>query len=67
MFDVQNPFYGKCKCLSALVLLSFVFITCMAFSNGDSDDFDSAKREVLLRRIGHELLLKSGDSGYVHV
>jgi hypothetical protein len=44
MFDVQNPFYGKCKCLSALVLLSFVFITCMAFSNGDSDDFDSAKR-----------------------
>jgi hypothetical protein len=27
-----------------------------------SDDFDIARREVLLRRIGHELLLQSGDS-----
>jgi DNA-binding response OmpR family regulator len=27
-----------------------------------SDDFDLARREVLLRRIGHELLLQSGDS-----
>jgi hypothetical protein len=26
-----------------------------------SDDFDIARREVLLRRIGHELLLQSGD------
>jgi hypothetical protein len=29
---------------------------------GGSDDFDIARREVLLRRIGHELLLQSGDS-----
>ncbi|MFV8347684.1 winged helix-turn-helix domain-containing protein [Flavobacterium sp. ZB4P13] len=28
----------------------------------DSDDFAIARREVLLRRIGHELLLQSGDS-----
>jgi len=27
-----------------------------------SDDFDIARREVLLRRIGHEQLLQSGDS-----
>jgi hypothetical protein len=27
-----------------------------------SDDFDFARREVLLRRIGHEILLQSGDS-----
>ena len=27
-----------------------------------NDDFDIARREVLLRRIGHELLLQSGDS-----
>jgi DNA-binding winged helix-turn-helix (wHTH) protein len=27
-----------------------------------SDDFDIARREVLLRRIGHEILLQSGDS-----
>jgi DNA-binding winged helix-turn-helix (wHTH) protein len=28
----------------------------------DSDDFNISRREVLLRRIGHELLLQSGDS-----
>jgi DNA-binding winged helix-turn-helix (wHTH) protein len=28
----------------------------------DGEDFDLARREVLLRRIGHELLLQSGDS-----
>jgi DNA-binding winged helix-turn-helix (wHTH) protein len=28
---------------------------------GDSNDFDIARREVLLRRIGHELLLQAGD------
>jgi DNA-binding winged helix-turn-helix (wHTH) protein len=27
-----------------------------------NDDFDIARREVLLRRIGHEILLQSGDS-----
>jgi DNA-binding winged helix-turn-helix (wHTH) protein len=27
-----------------------------------SDDFDIARREVMLRRIGHEILLQSGDS-----
>jgi DNA-binding winged helix-turn-helix (wHTH) protein len=27
-----------------------------------SDDFDMARREVMLRRIGHEILLQSGDS-----
>ncbi|MFV5692770.1 winged helix-turn-helix domain-containing protein [Flavobacterium sp. LT1R49] len=35
---------------------------CVAFSTEDSDDFDIARREVLLRRIGHEILLQSGDS-----
>jgi len=29
---------------------------------GDNDDFDISRREILLRRIGHELLLQSGDS-----
>ena len=27
-----------------------------------NDDFDFARREILLRRIGHEILLQSGDS-----
>jgi DNA-binding winged helix-turn-helix (wHTH) protein len=34
----------------------------VAFSSEDSDDFDFSRREVLLRRIGHEILLQSGDS-----
>ena len=32
------------------------------FQHGGIDDFDIARREVLLRRIGHEILLQSGDS-----
>ena len=34
----------------------------MAFSITGSDDFDIARREILLRRIGHEILLLAGDS-----
>ncbi|MDR7210295.1 winged helix-turn-helix domain-containing protein [Flavobacterium piscis] len=34
----------------------------MAFSTEDGDDFAIARREVLLRRIGHEILLQSEDS-----
>jgi hypothetical protein len=40
----------------------FVSLICVAFSMVGSDDFDIARREVLLRRIGHEILLQSGDS-----
>src|SRR5664279_1938416 len=40
----------------------FISLICVAFSMADSDDFDIARREVLLRRIGHEILLQSGDS-----
>ncbi|WP_228446583.1 winged helix family transcriptional regulator [Chryseobacterium sp. 3008163] len=42
-------------------MLSLIFVVCAAFSTEDNDDFNFAKREVLLRRIGHELLLQSGD------
>ncbi|MDR6846297.1 winged helix-turn-helix domain-containing protein [Flavobacterium granuli] len=58
----QNLLSGKRKYLFALILLSFIFVICAAFSMTDSDDFDIARREVLLRRIGHEILLQSGDS-----
>ncbi|MCW3466962.1 winged helix-turn-helix domain-containing protein [Chitinophaga nivalis] len=53
---------GKRKYLFGLMLLSFVSIVCVAFSMKRNDDFDVARREVLLRKIGHELLLQSGDS-----
>lgn len=58
----QNFISGKRKYLFGLILLSFISVVGLAFSMSGSDDFDIARREVLLRRIGHELLLQSGDS-----
>ena len=53
---------GKGKYLLGFLLLIFAAGICAAFTITDSDDFAVARREVLLRRIGHELLLQSGDS-----
>ncbi|SKA06491.1 Transcriptional regulatory protein, C terminal [Chitinophaga eiseniae] len=58
----QHFFTGKRKYLLGLVLFLVSAGICVAFSMEDSDDFDISRREVLLRRIGHELLLQSGDS-----
>jgi DNA-binding winged helix-turn-helix (wHTH) protein len=62
MFNSRNLLSGKRKYLFGLIFLSFICVICSAFSMEGSDDFDFSKREVLLRRIGHELLLQSGDS-----
>jgi DNA-binding winged helix-turn-helix (wHTH) protein len=62
MLDSQSLLSGKSKYLYGLIILSFISVICAAFSMTGSDDFDIARREVLLRRIGHELLLQSGDS-----
>lgn len=62
MPDSQNLLSVKRKYLYGLVLLSFISLICVAFSMTESDDFDIARREILLRRIGHEILLQSGDS-----
>lgn len=62
MHLIQNLRSGKRKYLLALLSLSFIAFIFMAFSMEDDEDFDFARREVLLRRIGHELLLQSGDS-----
>src|SRR5450432_1821574 len=58
----RNLLSGKRKYLYGLLLLMFISLICVAFSMVGSDDFDIARREVLLRRIGHEILLQSGDS-----
>ncbi|MGJ1242398.1 hypothetical protein [Sphingobacterium siyangense] len=34
----------------------------LAFSKEERSDFDEARTEILLRRLGHQLLLQSGDS-----
>ncbi|MDB5150449.1 MAG: transcriptional regulator [Mucilaginibacter sp.] len=52
---------GKRKYLFGLILLLFISVICVAFSMEGNDDFDIARREVLLRRIGDELLSQSGD------
>jgi DNA-binding winged helix-turn-helix (wHTH) protein len=62
MFESQKLLEGKGKYLYGLTLLLLISVICVAFSMEGSNDFDIARREVLLRRIGHELLLQSGDS-----
>src|SRR6476659_8837317 len=62
MFDSRNLLFGKHKYLPGLLLLMFISIICLAFIMAGRDDFDIARREVLLRKIGHEILLQSGDS-----
>jgi Transcriptional regulatory protein, C terminal len=59
---IRNLLFGKRKYLYGLLLLMFISLICVAFRMGSSHDFDIARREILLRRIGHELLLQSGDS-----
>ena len=58
----RNLLSGKRKYLLGSIILLFTSVICVAFSMEDNDDFAIARREVLLRRIGHEVLLQSGDS-----
>jgi hypothetical protein len=62
MSESPNQLFGKRKYLWGLIFLSFISVISVAFSMAGNDDFDIARREVLLRRIGHEILLQSGDS-----
>ncbi|RYE50954.1 MAG: winged helix family transcriptional regulator [Sphingobacteriales bacterium] len=62
MFINRNLPVWSLKYLYGLVLLIFIASISLAFTIGGNDDFAMARREVLLRRIGHEILLQSGDS-----
>jgi DNA-binding winged helix-turn-helix (wHTH) protein len=57
----RNLLSGKRKYLFGLILLLLISVVCVAFGMGEGDDFNIARREVLLRKIGDELLLQSGD------
>ncbi len=61
MPDSRNLLPGKRKYLLALILLLFISVICVAFGIEGSNDFDTARREVLLRKVGDELLSQSGD------
>lgn len=50
------------KYLLGLIALLFITIISAAFSLNGKDDFELAKQEVLLRKVGHEILLHAGDS-----
>lgn len=50
------------KYLFGVVILFFIAMIFVAFGMSDNSDFDVARREVLLRKIGDELLMQSGDS-----
>jgi hypothetical protein len=58
----RNLLPVKRKHLGGLLILTFISIICLAFNMTGNDDFDFARREILLRQIGHEILLQSGDS-----
>lgn len=62
MRDIRNSRFEKHRYLGGLLLLLLISVGCLVFSMIGNDEFNIAKREVLLRRIGHELLLQSGDS-----
>ena len=62
MLVKRNLLFVKRKHLDGVLLLMFISLICVAFSMTGNDDFDFARREILLRRIGHEILLQSGDS-----
>jgi hypothetical protein len=62
MFYSRNLLSGKRKYLWGLTLLLVISVICVAFSMTGSNDFDIARREVFLRKIGDELLTQSDDS-----
>ncbi|AMR32744.1 transcriptional regulator [Mucilaginibacter sp. PAMC 26640] len=61
MFDSRNLLYKKGKYVFGLLALLSVSVCCAAFSVTGNDEFAVARREVLLRRIGDEVLRQSGD------
>jgi hypothetical protein len=62
MFYSRNLLSGKRKYLWGWILLLFISVIFVAFNITGSDGFAIARREVLLRKIGDELLTQSGDS-----
>lgn len=62
MSQRQNMLFSNGKYLFGSVALLLVAAVCLAFSFTGTDDFEIARREILIRKVGHELLLQSGDS-----
>lgn len=61
MSESRTLFSVKRNYLYGLILLSFSCLICAAFTMNSSGDLATARREVLLRKIGDEILSQSGD------
>src|SRR5215469_14158052 len=61
MPDSRKLFSGRRKYFLGSLTLLFISVICAAFSISGNDDFAIARREILLRRIGDEVLSQSGD------
>jgi DNA-binding winged helix-turn-helix (wHTH) protein len=61
MADSRKLLSGRRKYLWGSLILLFFCVICAAFGMTGNDTFDISRREVLLRKIGDELLLQSGD------
>ncbi|MDN3579640.1 winged helix-turn-helix domain-containing protein [Mucilaginibacter flavus] len=53
---------NRVQAFGALIFLLLISAVCAAFSFTDNDDFDKARQEIMLRNIGHQVLLHAGDS-----
>jgi len=62
MFDSLNRFFRKASYFFGFMLVLFIAVIGAVFGMTGEEDFDLARREILFRKIGHELLLQSGDS-----
>ena len=60
MFYSRNPLSRETKLPVWIDITLFISVISAAFNMTGSDDFDIARREVLLRRIEHVRLLRSG-------
>jgi DNA-binding winged helix-turn-helix (wHTH) protein len=62
MISYKARLNTKARYLFGLIFLMLVTIACAAFSLTGNDGFDLARQEIMLRNIGHQVLLHSGDS-----
>lgn len=62
MFDLKNLVATNKKMVFASAFLFVVAVIGVILTSSEHDQFDYARREVLLRRLGHEILLQAGDS-----
>ncbi len=62
MYPRLNLLVNNRKYFLGSILLLSISLILLAFNFTETDDFNLARREILIRKIGHELLLQSGDS-----